>query len=511
MKLTSFTGKTLSVILSFVLCFSLCPLSAYAKTEDASSNAAEKELSNSTETDGSDNQSGEPSGTQADSKDTEKTESSKEELDSSLESEQQDASINDEVKGKAAESTSNAQAASNSEELLMLDDLKDPELVDFKQEKNSTKVQFSVPKAQEILDSKLADKISVEAKMVFSGNTTRNASKKVDLSNLTAGASKELDFTAYGKFEVTVSFLKDEKKVNSFTTDFGVVADEYNIATLCGTMPALLFSLQMPDIVSDSSPAMVLLERPSAYNWNSLPSNVYPMPTLTEDEIQIGSASGGVSTQLFQQRATNVADYVADLYEISPDATFNLYTADYFPGLVQKIIYANKIPESQYTIHLLSDGSYSATCFNNTYSGSNGQKIHDSLCAKWADDKQYCYENGKVPSDYSIKDSSSSMRAYALLATEGSRCEWDVVRKDLLIEGGSDFSATAQNKVTQLSIASMLTNLQQRGDGAIQSFKNLYNFNDEYFSEAEKQGKQVMLLLGAKVASEKKTLKIMRV
>ena len=407
MKLTSFTGKTLSVILSFVLCFSLCPLSAYADTEDASSNTVEEELSGSTETGNSDNQLSEPSDNQTNSNDTEKTDNSKKESDSSLGSEQQNASLSSEAKEKAAESTSNEQTPSGSEGSLTADDLKDSELVDFKQEKNSTKVQFSIPRAQEILDSELADKVSIEAEMVFSGKTTRSASKKADLSDLTAGESQELDFTAYGKYEVTVNFLKDDKKVNSFVSSFGVVADEYNIATLCGTMPALLFSLQTPKIATDSSPAMVLLERPAAYNWDNLPSNVYPMPTLTEEEIQTGSATGGVSTQLFQQRASMVADYVADLYEISPDAKFNLYTADYFPGLIQKIIYANKIPESQYSIHLLSDGSYSAYCFNDTYSGDNGQQIHDAICSKWEKDKQYCYENGKVPSDYSVKDSST--------------------------------------------------------------------------------------------------------
>ena len=500
MKSISFAGKTLSVILSFVLCFSLCPLTAYADTTDVHSNISDQELSNSVESGSSDNQSGELAESQTDSSDSENPE--KENADSALESEPQNASADGEAKDKTEEPASKTQTASDLEESLTVNDLKDPELVEFEQEKNSTNIQFNVPKAQEILDSKLADKVSIEAKMAFNGKITRSASINVDLEDLVDNGSQELDFAAYGKYEVTVTFLKGNDKVSSYSSSLGVVAEEYNIATLCGTMPALLFSLQIPKIATDSSPAMVLLERPAAYNWNSLPSNVYPMPTLTEEEIQTGSATGGVSTQLFQQRASAVADYVADLYEISPNAKFNLYTADYFPGLIQKILYANQIPESQYSIHLLSDGSYSASCFNNTYSGDNGQAVHDKLCAKWEADKQYCYENGDVPSDYSIKDSSSSMRAYAVLSSEGPRCEWDLVRKDLLTSGGLDFSSKAQNAVTQLSIASLLTELQQSGNDTVQAFKRLYSFNDEYFAEAEKQGKQVMLLLGAKVTSE---------
>lgn len=37
----------------------------------------------------------------------------------------------------------------------------------------------------------------------------------------------------------------------------------------------------------------------------------------------------------------------------------------------------------------------------------------------------------------------------------------------------------------------MLTDLQNKGNETVEEFKNLYNFNDEYFKEAENQGKKL--------------------
>lgn len=49
----------------------------------------------------------------------------------------------------------------------------------------------------------------------------------------------------------------------------------------------------------------------------------------------------------------------------------------------------------------------------------------------------------------------------------------------------------------------MLTDLQNKGNETVEEFKNLYNFNDEYFKEAENQGKKAMMILGTYVNLEK--------
>lgn len=46
MGLTSFAAKTISIILAFLLCFSLCPVYAYAETENLSKETIEQSVPN---------------------------------------------------------------------------------------------------------------------------------------------------------------------------------------------------------------------------------------------------------------------------------------------------------------------------------------------------------------------------------------------------------------------------------------------------------------------------------
>lgn len=381
--------------------------------------------------------------------------------------------------------------------------------VDLKQIEGSTKVSVSIPDIDALLADSVADALSVKASMEFDGKVTRSASLELSLSGYDADNAPMIDFGAYGKFDVSVVFSKDGEEIASSEEIFHVIADEYNIAPLGGTLPVTLFSLQLWDITHDADgaeiPTMVLLERPSSYNWENLPDGVYGMPTLTESDIAIGSSDFSVASKLFQNRVAAVQDYIADLHEGNPDAKINLYIADYYVGLIQSLIYANQLPEECYSIHLLSDGSFSARSFNATYASSDPFATHESLLAAWNEAKETALSIGSIPSDYKLGESDSSSRVYAALCAESGRCEWDVARSDLFIAGdraGGAFTQQARSSVTQLAIASMLSSLQAKGDSVVQQFKSLYNFSDDYFADAQTQGKQVMLLLGTRVTSE---------
>ena len=51
-----------------------------------------------------------------------------------------------------------------------------------------------------------------------------------------------------------------------------------------------------------------------------------------------------------------------------------------------------------------------------------------------------------------------------------------------------------QHRKLQEKCSSMLTDLQIKATKQVEEFKNLYNFNDEYFKEAENQGKKAMMI-----------------
>ncbi len=382
-----------------------------------------------------------------------------------------------------------------------------PFLTTYTQQTNSTVVTVTIPNYDNLIVLG-ATSVVVEVTMSYDGVTTRDVQFKKSLSSLSGGDhSFTVDFTTYGKFTVDTKYYNGTSIMSYSQETKGITAAEYNIAPLGSTFPVTLFSLSLWDITKNSSgnvvPTITLLERPTAYNWDCLPNGVYSLPYITEDE----AANAG--SWMFKQKYAAVMDaYVRDLYELSPDSKFNFYFDDFFVGLIQSEIYANKIPSSQYTIKLLSDGGFSASSFQRTYTTANASDVQTSLISSWNTAKDYAYETGTVADGFSQYFCADYV--YAAVASE-TNIEWWIGRKALLTSGTKDnsgailtgdgdaFGAIARSnpKVVQKSIATMLTSLQAKGPDTVAAFKALYNFNDGYFSEAAKQGKKVMLLLGA--------------
>ncbi len=363
--------------------------------------------------------------------------------------------------------------------------------VAFQQVEDSTTVEIRPESLEQIIGQSAATELSVTARLEYDGKTTRSVTAKKSIAKIKSEGF-QVDFKTYGKFKVDLQFEKNGRTVRSVTQTTGVTAEEYNIAPLSATFPVVLFSLSAWDINTNAAgkkvPTFVMLDRPSAYNWDKLPEGVYGMPYLSESAIK-SSAS-----------YTACKQYVKDLYEISPNAKFNLYINDITCTLIQDIIYANKIPQGQYGIYLLSDGSASYSIFNEAYAGANPEQTHQELMALWNDAKQYAYQTGTVKEGWGWHEHWDTI--YAILSCEPG-AQWWVGRNNLFTSGDNNaFAEKAKAAVTTKSIGSMLTELQAKGDGVVGQFKAWYDFNDGYFDEAVKQGKKAMLLLGTYVHSE---------
>lgn len=225
-----------------------------------------------------------------------------------------------------------------------------------------------------------------------------------------------------------------------------------------------------------------MLDRPSAYDWNSLPQNAYGMPYLSKSAIKTTSDY------------TAYAQYVKDLYSLNPNAQFNLYINDITCSLVHSMIYANGIPQGKYKITLISDGTASYSFFNEAYAVADPEQKHQQLVDQWNSAKASAYATGKVSAGYGWHGHWDSM--YAALECEPN-AEWWVARKNLFTQGGTILTRLqSDGRVIQKSVGGMLNELTGKGDSAISGFKELYDFNDGYFAEAERQGKQVMMILG---------------
>ena len=364
--------------------------------------------------------------------------------------------------------------------------------VSYSQIDETTQVLIKPELLKQMVSQNTATSMEIVANMNYNSKTTRQIKKEISLSQVSVEGYK-LDLSTYGKFKVNVNFKKNGRVVGSYQiNDVSVKASEYNLAPLSATFPVVYFSLSLWDInISKDTgkvvPTIVMLDRPSAYNWDQLPTDVYGMPYLTEQEIKATS------------NYSAYAQYVKDLYEISPNAKFNLYINDITCSYIHDVIYANKIPEGQYTITMLSDGSATYSIMNETYSGTNPDVKHQELIKKWNDAKKLAYQTGK--SSWKWHQNWDCM--YAILDCEPGT-QWWVARNNLFTSGDNNqFAEKIKNDVKVVNVNSLLQSLQNKGIETVDDFKALYNFNDGYFKDAQLQNKKVMMILGTYVNNEK--------
>lgn len=359
----------------------------------------------------------------------------------------------------------------------------------------STAISIAIDSASTLVDNGIADTISVNAAMTYNDAITRSVSSEAALSTL-ASNEFQVDLQDYGPFSVTVAYLKNGQTVNSSTYSIGISASEYNLAPLSASFPVVLYSLSYWDIsTSDTGnaiPSIVMLDRPSAYNWDSLPSGMHAMPFLTAEQNRTTSSWSAF------------ADYVAALYQINPNAKFHLYVNDITCSLVHRMIYANKIPEGNYSITLLSDGTATYVFTNDAFNVSDPASKNQTLIDQWNSAKTAEYKTGTVSAGYSgYHDHWDSM--YALLSIEPGT-EWWMTRTNLFTSGDNNaFASTIATDpgVKKKNVATMLNGVSAKGEQTVQELKALYNFNDGYFTDAEAQGKKAMMLLGTYVYLEK--------
>ena len=363
------------------------------------------------------------------------------------------------------------------------------------QEGESTTVRVRPDSLALLRADGVAIDMRVTATMRYGDTVTRNVTDSTSLASIDA-AGMALNVGTYGPFTAKVEYLRGDHVVGTTVQEFGVTASEYNLAPLSATFPVVLYSISYWDYTTSSTgasvPSIVMLDRPSAFNWDALPSGMYAMPFMTTEAIKSSS------------NYTAFADYVKELKRLKPDSKFNLFINDITCSLIHSIIYANQIPQDNYKIYLLSDGTATYNFMNEAFNaeGVDPAAKEAQLEQSWLAAKDSAYRTGKASSDYGWHAHWDSM--YAVLKCEPNT-EWWMTRTNLF--QSADDNAFANTIATdpgvkKKNVANMLTALQQRGDSTVAAFKALYNFNDGYFAAAEAEGKKPMVLLGTYVNLE---------
>lgn len=364
-------------------------------------------------------------------------------------------------------------------------------------ERNTTDVVIELPEGEagkELRES--ADTVHLRATMSYRGKVMREIDQRISLKDFTDDYYI-LDFKNFGKFTVELSTEKNGAVVRKFPKrTVGVTADSYVLAPVSATLPVAMFSLNLwgKDSLRRIGPVIAMFERPNAYDWNALPgprapeNGVYALPYLSERENAFQPGGFDEAAQQFRDRIDVFADYVRDLRELDPSSAFHLYSVDMFPNMVQKVIYANRIPQDQYTINLMTDGAYSYVKFADLYQGSKPRGTHERLLREWKEMKEHAYANGRADAKASDQGSTADY-LWALVDSEPN-AHWWLARPKLLSTSGDGnaFATQVQKspKVRGVNISQLLSANIKPSKEATEQFKALYNFNDGYFSAAER-------------------------
>ncbi len=382
--------------------------------------------------------------------------------------------------------------------------------INLKQTKiNETDLTLTIAGVNEILAASRADQVRITAEMYYQNTVTQNVTETVSLSK--DQTEYTVDLVNFGKYTVSVEYLQGENVVEkSEDVTVGIAASAYNFAPISATFPAVLFSLSLWEgsdynITKDEDgnpiPTFAIFERADSWDWNNLPANVYKLPTASSSEFT-GVQWGG---QSWVDSRNKMSAYIKDLYEISPDATFNLYYTDNYVENMLWLLVANQIPESQYHVILLSDGSGTYAYFNNTFRTDDGT-LYDAMRADWVALKQKTREEGKFNPAWAkyangAHLSMTCLPKYAAVAAEDENVDWWVARTNgtFAIEN-EELLAKVINNCTVKGVSGMLANVQASGND--KSFQQLYHFDGDMFDSANETGKPVMLILGSIVSNE---------
>jgi hypothetical protein len=256
----------------------------------------------------------------------------------------------------------------------------------------------------------------------------------------------DVEFNNYGSWTLEIQYFNGNRVVAKEKKGIYVDAQEYNIVYLSATLPVEIFLINLWDITSARRPTIVGLER-LLFDYKALPENVFPFPLATEEELNTANTG-------FFRYAQRMVSYIGNLYKMNPEAKIHLYLCDHQAYFSLAFLYANKIPEKNFTIHILSDGTGSYEAFNYIFGNSDAERTYNAMKATWKLSKQEAGRTGVQkwrketfikcgnPSVSQTRDSDDQMEelsnrlAYAYVMTrENTNFEWILHNPGLLDVG----------------------------------------------------------------------------
>ena len=292
----------------------------------------------------------------------------------------------------------------------------------------------------------------------------------------------------FGIPELNIIIEKDGVK-NEKNENFKISAKEIVIAALHATLPTLIFSFDIFNIINNyNCPIYVSLERYNAWDWDKLPQRILIFDILDENDFNIN----------FDSILRKLQKWMKQMFIVNPKVIFNLFITDFHNFIVPLCIYSNNIPSDNYRIYLLSDGTGSYQVFNELYDNKETYiKNYNQLKDKFLKFKSYVWEK-----KYYDKDSKDPnhlpalfLYIYIMLKEEKNFFWWLTKIKGVFVPNNPILLDELLNNpnITLKELNNLFRSLNKEQKVQV---KNLFNFNSNYFEEAYKLNKSVMLIAG---------------
>ena len=375
---------------------------------------------------------------------------------------------------------------------------------------NTIARQIQLDKA--IIDRKRVDAVRLTCYMAWENPFNCCDYRKYQYKESTYGLGAEtaipVEFTNYGLWTVEIRYCRNDRAVAKEVRTVKVEASEYNIAYLSATLPAEIFLINLWDITAADCPTVVGLER-VLFDYNALPGNVYPFPLAKEEELT--TAYKG-----FYSYSQRLVSYISMLYKMNHQARFNLYLCDHQAFYTLALMYSNGIPEENFSVFLLSDGTGSYEGFSYVFGNPDGIKTYNAMKDTWNMAKQMAKESsvqrwkkenfiscGNPAVSQTQKSEChmielSNRLAYAYVITRESRNFTWILHNPEMLDAGDRALFPLAGSIKKIDFISGIRSLEQHRDELVR----LLGLDCEVFKHSFSVGRKICMLFGSYPPSE---------
>ena len=317
-----------------------------------------------------------------------------------------------------------------------------------------------------------------------------------NIYNSTIGEKLIKVYYGMPKLYIKVQNYLFEKQIEK---QFKIPAKEILFAAFPATLDSLLFSLNIFNITKNfSCPIYVFLMRYRMWNWTNLPENVFLFDILDENNYQKFN---------YYKILDKLKIWINQIYQLNNSTLFNLFINDYHTYVIPICLFANNIPPENYKIYMLSDGTGSYLAFNKIFNDKDTYiQNYNNMKNKYYVFREYIRNRKSYDKDsrYSKNINYRDLRSYAyiILKEENNTFWWLTKIEGAFAPNNSEVLQELLNNsnIEEKNINSLFKSLDKEQKEII---KDLFDLNSNFFEEAYKQNKSVMLIIGTHANVEK--------